>query len=109
MKRIIIALALCAAAGYACAQEDETLAPVVVERANANQVIITCEPPNAARECAGFHRLIRQNFTPREIGMLFGGSTAYIEYPASYDRTLERYVAFLRDAQDNGVPVVVSE
>jgi hypothetical protein len=106
----LVALALCTAAGLALAQDDDaTLSPIVVERANANQVIIACEPPNGALECARFHELIRQNFTPREIGMLFGGSTAYLEYPTSYDRTRERYVAFLRDLQENGVPVVVGD
>src|SRR5258708_23676296 len=110
MSRTLVALALCTAAGLDVAQDDdETLAPIVVERANANQVIITCEPPNGAAVCARFHELIRQNFTQREIGMLFGGSTAYLEYPTSYDRTRDRYVAFLRDLQDNGMPVTVSD
>jgi hypothetical protein len=110
MSRTLVALALCTVAGLAVAQDDETtLSPIVVERANANQVIITCEPPNGAAECARLHELIRLNFTPREIGMLFGGSTAYLEYPASYDRTRDRYVAFLRDLQEDGVPVVVSD
>lgn len=108
MKRTLAVLALCAAAGYACAQEDETLQPIIVQRADANQVIFVCEPPNSAAECANFHALIRQNFTPREIGMLFGGSSAYQEYLTSYDRTRERYVAFLRDLRDNGMPVEAS-
>jgi hypothetical protein len=108
MKQTLVALALCAAAGTACAQEDETLEPIVVERANADQIIFMCEPPNGSVECANFHELIRQNFTPREIGMLFGGSTAYQEYLTSYDRTRERYIAFLQNLQDNGMPVAVS-
>jgi hypothetical protein len=112
MKRILVALALCTAAGFAAAQdEDENtrLAPIVVERVAPGRIIFDCEPPNGAPECARFHDLIRQNFTTREIGMLFGASSAYFEYPVSYDRTRERYIAFLQDLQDNGMPVTVDD
>ena len=108
MKRILVALALCTAAGFAVAQDDDadaTLPPVAVERVAPGHIIFDCEPPNGAPECARFHDLIRQNFTPREIGMLFGASSAYFEYPVNYDRTRERYIAFLQDLQDNGMPV----
>jgi len=119
MKRLLMALAFGTAASFAFAQEaydndddvvveTHTLAPVVVEGADVGQIISACEPPNGAPECADFHELIRQNFTPREIGMLFGGSTAYAEYRTSYDSTRQRYVAFLRDLQQNGMPVVNS-
>jgi hypothetical protein len=110
MKRTLVALALCAAAGFACAQDDDdTLAPVVVERANVDRIIVACEPPNSAAECTNFHLLIRQNFSPREIGMLFGGSTAYLEYPTAYNATRDRYLAFLQNLQDNGMPIEVSD
>lgn len=109
MKHILVALALCTACGVAAAQEDETLEPVIVEHANVDRLIFECEPPNGAAECARFHELIRQNFTPREIGMLFGGSTAYAEYRTSYDFTRERYLAFLQSLQDNGMPVPVDD
>lgn len=112
MKRILVALAFCTAAGFAVAQDEDDnapLAPIVVERAAPGRIIFDCEPPNGAPECARFHELIRQNFTPREIGMLFGGSSAYFEYPVNYDRTRERYIAFLQDLQDNGMPVAVDD
>lgn len=112
MKRILIALAFCTAAGFAVAQdedENETLAPIVVERVAPGRIIFDCQPPNGAPECARFHELIRENFSPREIGMLFGGSTAYAEYRTSYDSTRERYLAFLQDLQDNGMPMPVRE
>ena len=108
MKRTLIALILCAASGYVFAQENETLEPITVERVAPGQIFITCEPPNGALACARLHELIRQNFTPREIGMLFGGSTAYLEYPTAYDRTRQRYDAFMQDLEDNGVPITVS-
>ena len=118
MKRTLVALALCMAAGLTFAQDDddltvaqednEMLEPIVVEHANVDRIIFECEPPNGAVECANFHELIRQNFTPREIGMLFGGSTAYAEYRTSYDFTRERYIAFLQNLQDNGMPIATS-
>jgi hypothetical protein len=112
MKRILVALAFCTAAGFAVAQdedENETLAPIVVERVAPGRIIYDCAPPNGAAQCARFHELIRENFSPNEIGMLFGAATAYPEYPAAYSRTRERYIAFLQDLQDNGVPVPVRE
>jgi len=104
MKSTLLALALCTAAGVACAQE-QTLAPVVVERVDGSRIIVDCAPPNASRSCANFHELIRQNFSEREIGMLFGAATAYPEYSSSYDDVRARYVAFLQNIQDDGLPV----
>ena len=40
--------------------------------------------------------------------MLFGAATAYQEYRTSYDRARARYVAFVRDAEENGVAVAVA-
>jgi len=112
MKRILVALALCTAAGFAFAQDEDensTLSPIVVERVAPGRIIFDCEPPNVAAECARFHELIRENFTLREIGMLFGSATAYPEYRTSYDLTRDRYLAFLQDLQDNGMPVPVND
>ena len=107
LRKSLLAIGLCAAAGVANAQ-DPTLAPVVVERANGARMMIDCAPPSGDPACARFHELIRQNFSEREIGMLFGASTAYLEYPASYDRVRTRYVAFLNDIAMNGLPVETS-
>ena len=107
MKRTMLAVLLCVAAGSVWAQE-QSLAPVIVERANGTRLIVDCAPPNASAECAYFHDLIRQNFSPREIGMLFGAATAYQEYPTGYDRVRERYAAFLSDIEENGLPVVAA-
>jgi len=109
MRKTLLAIGLCLAAGCAVAQdENTTLAPVVVERANGMRVIVDCAPPNGSATCTRFHQLIRLNFSDREIGMLFGGSTAYAEYKTSYDRVFDHYLAFLDDIQENGVPVEVS-
>lgn len=103
MKRILLAIALCAAAGVACAQTE--LSPVTVQRANAGRIMAACVPPNDAPNCSYFHYLLRQNFSERELGMLFGGATAYQEYPTGFETTRARYAAFMRDIALNGVPV----
>ena len=103
MKRTLLAIALCSAAGYAFAQSE--LSPVTVERANGARVIVACTPPNGAANCSYFHYLLRQNFTEHELGMLFGGATGYLEYPTSFETTREHYAAFIRDIAENGVPV----
>lgn len=106
MKRIAIAIALCAATGYLAAQEPEppVLEPVIVEQSTSIVTPVNCTPPADAPACADFHALLRANFTQRELGMLFGASTAHPEYLASYDRTRERYAMLMRDVEIYGVP-----
>ncbi|HSE12739.1 MAG TPA: hypothetical protein VLB69_08895 [Rudaea sp.] len=109
MKRTLLAIALSVAAvGYASAQDydDQVLAPVIVEHVDIDRLVENCTPPAAAPECAGFHAMIRQNFSGREIGMLFGAATAYPEYLTSYSAVRERYDAMLRYIEDHGLPVV---
>ena len=65
-------------------------------------------PPNPSKECADFHAAIRQHFSKREIGMLFGAAAAYQEYRTTYDRTRAKYAAFVRDAEENGPAVAVA-
>jgi hypothetical protein len=109
MKRTLLALSLCAAcAGYAVAQDEEVLSPVIVEHVDGYRIVEHCTPPADAPECAGFHALIRQNFDEREIGMLFGAATSYPEYRTSYSSVRERYDNLVRYVEDNGVPPVVA-
>jgi hypothetical protein len=109
MKRTLLALSLCAAcAGYAVAQDEEVLSPVIVEHVDGYRIVENCTPPADAPECAGFHALIRQNFDEREIGMLFGAATSYPEYRTSYSSVRERYDNLVRYVEDNGVPPVVA-
>ncbi len=109
MKRTLLALSLCAAcAGYAVAQDEEVLSPVIVEHVDGYRIVENCTPPADAPECAGFHALIRQNFDEREIGMLFGAATSYPEYRTSYWSVRERYDNLVRYVEDNGVPAVVA-
>jgi len=41
--------------------------------------------------CTAWHRVIRANFSQREIGILFGTATSYPEYATSYARIKGRY------------------
>ena len=104
MKRIAIAIALCAATGYVMAQEPPTLETVIVEPSTDFVTPINCTPPADAPACADFHALLRANFTPQELGMLFGSATAHPEYRTSYDRTRERYAMLVRDVELYGMP-----
>ncbi|HEY2394746.1 MAG TPA: hypothetical protein VGH81_02025 [Rudaea sp.] len=109
MKHTLLAIALCTACtGYAVAQDEEVLAPVIVEHVDGYRIVENCTPPASAPECAGFHELIRQYFSDREIGMLFGAATAYPEYRTSYDSVRERYDNLVRYVEDNGVPAVAA-
>ena len=109
MKRTLLAITLCTAcAGYAVAQDEEVLAPVIVEHVDGYRIVENCTPPAWAPECAGFHELIRQHFSDREIGMLFGAASAYPEYRTSYDSVRERYDNLVRYVEDNGVPAVAA-
>ena len=51
----------------------------------------TCAPPSDVMACTAWHRVIRANFSPREIGILFGTATSYPEYATSYARIKGRY------------------
>ncbi len=110
MKRTLFAIAISlATVGYACAEvvyEDQVLAPVVVEHVDVNRLVQNCTPPQSAPECASFHELIRQSFSEREIGMLFGAATSYPEYRTSYNSVRERYESLLRYVEDHGLPTV---
>ncbi|HET7778522.1 MAG TPA: hypothetical protein VFL07_08215 [Rudaea sp.] len=110
MKRTLFAVAISLATmGYACAEvvyEDQVLAPVIVEHVDVDRLVQNCTPPQSAPECASFHELIRQSFTEREIGMLFGAATSYPEYRTSYNSVRERYESLLRYVEDHGLPTV---
>ena len=70
--------------------DDLQVAPSMVESANGN-LDATCAPPSDFVACTAWHRVIRANFTPREIGILFGTATSYPEYATSYARIKGRY------------------
>jgi hypothetical protein len=83
------------------------LAPVNVQ-GNLHPIAADCAPPNDSKQCADFHAAIRKSFSTREIGMLFGGASAYQEYLTSNDRVRAKYAAFVRDVEENGLAVAVA-
>jgi len=109
--RVLLAVALAAVGARAGAQEPNTLHAVTVERPSPYfmRALINCTPPTHEPVCARFHWVLRTQFTRRELGMLFGPSSAYLEYRASYDRVKARYAALLRNIAENGLPPLPAE
>jgi hypothetical protein len=70
--------------------DDLQIAPSMVEFA-PGKLDGACAPPTDLVACAAWHRVIRANFSPREIGILFGTATSYPEYATSYARVKSRY------------------
>jgi len=103
--RALLAIALAIGANVS-AQEPSMLRAVTVARPSPYfmRALINCTPPTTEPVCERFHWMLRANFTKRELGMLFGPSTAYLEYRASYDRVKARYAALLRNVAENGLP-----
>ena len=112
LRTISIAIALAGSAGAAAAaQSVATMPPVNVSGAAITQ----CLPPNdtPGHACDDFNQLIRANFTPREIGMLFGYQTSYPEFlTGGIDRLQRRYQAviqqYLAAHQPSAATLVVS-
>jgi hypothetical protein len=73
------------------ASRSEALLPGKASEHAYNDRDGKCKPPSDLSMCAEWHRVIRRNFAPREIGMLFGSATSYAEYRTSYSRVKERY------------------
>lgn len=101
--QLVIAVGLFAFAAIASAGESQSpLKTVTVHpapspaQAAPGGYTLDCTPPNSAIECAAFHKEIRRNFSSREIGMLFGASTAYPESRSAYSKVAQRYDAFTR-------------
>lgn len=57
----------------------------------ANDLDGVCTPPSDYSACAEWHKVIRANFSTREIGILFGTATSYPEFATSYSRIKSRY------------------
>jgi len=70
--------------------DDLQVAPSMIEFA-PGKLDAACAPPSDLMACAAWHQVIRANFSPREIGILFGTATSYPEYATSYARIKGRY------------------
>jgi len=114
--RLSIAIGLFAYAAIASASDPQsslktvTVHPgVSAPKAAPHGYTLDCTPPNSAIECAAFHKEIRRNFSSREIGMLFGASTAYPEARTAYSKVAERYDAFARIYDDQHLTAFASK
>lgn len=107
-KIAIAAAGIALFSGFAVAQDELQLEPVIV-RGIPPTALEDCTPPNALDTplCAAWQDTIRRHFTEREIGMLFGAATSYPEYRTSYSRVKERYQWLQDDFAANYAPVVV--
>jgi len=99
--RIFITAVALAAFGMAHAADDTKIYPQLNVTHSASKNVqsgysMDCTPPNSAEECAQFHREIRKNFSSREIGMLFGASTAYAESRSASTWVAQRFENFAR-------------
>ena len=110
MNRNSLAIALCisslavtGAAWGAAPQNERSLSPITVHparalaHATATRPLGDCTPPSSEAQCAALHAGIRDQFSKREIGMLFGVATSYPEYRTTYPKVKARYHAFVRD------------
>lgn len=97
LSAISIAIVIAGMAGSAfAAGQDEIMPPVTVVGAPAAE----CAPPNdhTGHACDAFNQLVRANFTPREIGMLFGNASSYPELlTGGIERLQRRYQAVLQE------------
>lgn len=97
LSAISIAIVLAGIAGVASAAgQSQAMPPVTVSSAG----IAACTPPDdqTGHACDAYNQLIRSHFSDREIGMLFGASTAYPEYvTGGIDKLQRRYQAVLQE------------
>lgn len=103
---IVIGAGLLAVTSFANAAGQ--LAPINVQGSDVQSIAADCAPPSDSKQCADFHAAIRKNFSAREIGMLFGGASAYQEYLTSNDRVRAKYAAFVREVEQNGLAFAVA-
>lgn len=96
LRTLSIAIILTGTSAAAAAGQPGSLAqPVTVSRA----AISSCTIPdaNTGHACDSFDRMLRANFTPRQIGMLFGYQTSYPEYlTGGIERLQQRYDALVQ-------------
>ena len=111
-----IAVGLFASAAIAVAAEPQSSLKTVTVHPGATGAktavhgyTMDCTPPNTAVECAAFHREIRRTFSDREIGMLFGATTAYAESRSAYPKVAARYEAFSRSYDEQHLTAFASK
>lgn len=105
-----LAVVLAGFAGAAFAGNPQQVMGSVNVSARA---VAACTPPNGAtgHACDAYDEFVRANFTPRQIGMLFGSRSSYPEYLTGgvdrlqhrYDTLIQQFVAAHATANDASV------
>lgn len=97
LSAISAAFVLAAIVGVASAAgQNRVMHPITVSGAPVSE----CAPPNdtTGHACDAFNQMVRANFTPREIGMLFGNASSYPEsLTGGIDRLQRRYQAVVQE------------
>lgn len=95
LHAITTAIALAGFAGIAMADKPAQTARVeTMPSITVSAAAFECTPPNdhTGHRCDAFNDLIRANFSPRQIGMLFGHRSSYPEsLTGGIDRLQRRY------------------
>lgn len=110
LSAISVAFVLTTIVGVASAAGQSTVMhPITVSGAPVSE----CTPPNdtAGHACDAFNQMVRANFTPREIGMLFGYASNYPEsltggigrLQRRYQAVVQEYVAAQQKASQTSV------
>lgn len=112
LNAMSIAIVLACVVGSASAAgQNATAHPA----AAAGSMLAQCTPPNASPgpTCDAFHRMLRDQFSLRELGMLFGNQSSYPEAQTGgierlrrrYEAAVQRYVA----AQEAGANAIAGK
>lgn len=95
LQVLTVAIVFSCFAGAAVAGDHQRMLPSVVVTTRSIQ---TCTPPADTPSCESFHRLIRANFSAREIQMLFGAHSSFPEYlTGGIDRLQKRYKGLVQE------------
>lgn len=114
MKPLLITLSLgvslltVAGAAVAAGPGQGGTLPGITVKQDANLLRTDCKPPAYARECEFLHAQIRQNFSKREIALLFGAGSALAEYRTNFTSTRARYEDFLHQIDVYGSAVATA-
>lgn len=96
MKSFLLALSIAAPLVAACGSAFAADTPLETIIVHSGNLTLDCTPPSDIPSCADLHAKIRANFSPREIQILFGATTATPESLTGDPRLEARYDAFMR-------------
>lgn len=93
---LAIAIAMAGCASLAAADQPDAVLQTTIVTPSA---ITECPPPGVAGSdaCDALNRMVRDHFTGREIGILFGTGTQVPDYRnVGFERLRQRYLALVQ-------------